>query len=363
MLVCEQPKMDERKGDVKRLRRHHKWRGADQSSSDADQTAADADQTASDTDQSTSDRDQAQADADQRASDRDQAASNHELGANPLVDALGQQAYEMSRSERVEGTLERGATRAVRGQIASERDEGAKGRDETARARDRTADERDRAADDRDREVEQLARELGSNANPRAAAALEFAAAARAQAAATRTQAAVDRERAARDREAAASDRAGLQRELDRAHLDGLTGAFRRGMGETVVRHEIERARRSKGDLALAFMDVDGLKQINDRLGHGAGDALLRDLVKALRSRLRPYDPVVRWGGDEFVCAVSGTALEVAGGRLDEALEVLAESQPGAAISVGLATLIDGDTLETLVDRADQALLQDRRKR
>ena len=204
---------------------------------------------------------------------------------------------------------------------------------------------------------------MGSDANPRAAAALEFAAAARAQAAATRTQAAVDRERAARDREAAARDRVRLQGELQRAHLDELTGAYRRGMGETVMRHEIERARRLKGDLALAYLDVDGLKEINDRLGHGAGDALLRDLVEALRSRLRPYDPVVRWGGDEFVCAVSDTTVEVAGDRFDEALYVLAESQPGAAISVGLAALRDGDTLETLVDRADQVLLQDRRKR
>jgi diguanylate cyclase (GGDEF)-like protein len=342
-------------------RRHRfRWQGADQSGSDADQTAADADQTGSDTDQSASDRDQAQADADQRASDRDQAASNHELADNPLIGAL---AYEMSRSKRVEGTLERHATRAVRAQIASERDEQAKGRDETARARDRTADERDRAAEESDRAAEELARELGSDANPRAAAALEFAAATRAQAAATRTQAAVDRERAGRDREAAAHDRKRLQGELERAHLDELTGAYRRGMGETVMQHEIDRARRLKGDLALAYLDVDGLKEINDRLGHGAGDALLRDLVEALRSRLRPYDPVVRWGGDEFVCAVSGTALEVAGGRFDEALEVLAKSQPGAAISVGLAALRDGDTLETLVDRADQALLQDRRNR
>jgi diguanylate cyclase (GGDEF)-like protein len=348
---------------MKRRRRHHRWRGADQSGSDADQTAADADQTASDTDQSASDRDQAYADADQRASDRDQKASNHELDANPSLDPLGQQAYEISRSERVEGTLERDATRAVRGQIASERDEQAKGRDETARARDRTADERDQAADERDREMEELARELGSDANPPAAAALEFAAAARAQAAATRTQAAVDRERAGRDREAAAGDRMRILGELQRAHLDDLTGAYRRGMGETVIRHEIERARRLRGDLALAYMDVDRLKETNDRLGHGAGDALLRDLVEALRSRLRPYDPVVRWGGDEFVCAVSDTTLEVAGGRFDEALEVLVESQPGAAISVGLAALRDGDTLEALVDRADQALLQDRGKR
>jgi diguanylate cyclase (GGDEF)-like protein len=348
---------------VKRWRQHLRWLGADQSGSDADQTAADADQTGSDTDQSASDRDQAQADSDQRASDRDQVAANHELDANPLVDALGQQVYEISRSERVEGTLERNATRTVRGQIASERDEQAQRRDETARARDRTAEERDRAAEESDRDSEELARELGSDANPGAAAALDFAAAARAQAAATRAQAAVERERAARDREAAARERKQLHAELERAHLDELTGAYRRGMGETVIRHEIDRARRLNGDLALAYMDVDGLKEINDRLGHGAGDALLRDLVEALRSRLRPYDPVVRWGGDEFVCAVSNATLEVAGGRFNEALEILTESQPGAGISVGMAELIEGDTLETLVDRADQALLQDRRRR
>jgi diguanylate cyclase (GGDEF)-like protein len=264
----------------------------------------------------------------------------------------------------VEGTLERDATRTVRGQIASERDEQATDRDKTARARDRTADERDLVAEESEREAEEMARALGGDANPRAVAALEFAAAARAQAAATRTQAAADRERASRDRVAATRDREQLQGELERANIDELTGAYRRGMGATLMRHEIERARRLKEDLAVAYMDVDGLKEINDRLGHGAGDALLRGLVEALRSRLRPYDPVVRWGGDEFVCAVSDTTLEVAGGRFDEALEVLAKSQPaGAGVSVGLAALIDGDTLETLVDRADQALLQDRRKR
>src|SRR3954468_319417 len=327
------------RGNMKRWSRHLRWQGADQSGSDADQTAAEADQTGSDIDQSASDRDQTQSDADQRASDRDQAAADHELDANPLVDALGHQAYELSRSERVEGTLERDVTRVIRTQIGSERDEQAKHRDETARARDRTADERDRVAEGSDREAEELARELGSDAGPRVAAALDFAAAARARPAATRAQAAVERERSARDREAAARDRERLQDDLERAHLDALTGAYRRGLGETVVRHEIERTRRLRGDLALAYMDVDRLKEINDRLGHGAGDALLRDLVEALRSRLRPYDPVVRWGGDEFVCAVSGTDLEVATGRFDEALDVLTESQPDAAISVGLAAL------------------------
>ncbi len=153
---------------MKRWRRHLRWLGADQSGSDADQTAADADQTSADTDQSASDRDQAQADSDQRASDRDQAASDqdHELGADRALDPQGQRAYETSRSERAEGTLERDATRTVRVQIASERDGPAQSRDQTARARDRTADERDLAADQSDREAEQLARELGSDARP-----------------------------------------------------------------------------------------------------------------------------------------------------------------------------------------------------
>ena len=182
------------------------------------------------------------------------------------------------------------------------------------------------------------------------------------RAAAQRMQAATDRARAARDRAAAAADREHLLAELERAHLDDLTGAYRRGMGEIAVINEIERARRADQALVLAYIDCDDLKGVNDREGHAAGDALLRDLVALLRSKLRPYDPVVRWGGDEFICTISNADLDDARSRFEEIRMELAE-KGGAPVSVGLAALGEGDTLETLVERADAALLEARRRR
>jgi len=331
--------------------------GADQLAADADQVVSDADQTASDVDQSASDRDQAQAEADQRASDRDQAAADREYKARSSLDAASRQAYVLSRSLRDGGTLDREATRMVRAQIADERDLQATLRDQNARQRDLTAEGRDREAEQRECEAEELARELG---DADLDGALEAVATARDHAAAARAQASADRGQAARDRLAAARDRERFQEELERAHLDALTGAYRRGMGEIVMRHEIERAQRSNGALVLAYVDVDGLKATNDRKGHTAGDALIRDVVGALRSRLRPYDPLTRWGGDEFVCAVSNTSAREARQRFEGAREALAAGRPGARFSFGLAALADDDTLEVLVDRADRALLQAR---
>jgi diguanylate cyclase (GGDEF)-like protein len=333
---------------------------ADQSASAADQTAADKDQTASDTDPSASDRDQVQADADQRASERDQAASDRDLASRAAGGSAMERTHELSRIERVHATLDRHAATLVRAQVSTERDEQAKARDEVAKKRDRVAEERDRVAEVHDREMKQVGEDLGGS-DPRAARALAALEEMRDKALAHRMQAAADRARAARDREAAAADRKHLLAELERAHLDDLTGAYRRGMGEIAVINEIERARRSHQALVLAYVDSDDLKGVNDREGHAAGDALLRDLVVLLRSKLRPYDPVVRWGGDEFICTMSNSDLEGARERFEEIRAALAE-KGGGPISVGLAVLEDGDTLETLVERADAALLEARRR-
>ena len=92
--------------------------------------------------------------------------------------------------------------------------------------------------------------------------------------------------------------------ELRRAQIDQLTGALGRELGIATLEREINRARRGNGRLVLAYVDVDGLKEVNDRQGHAAGDALLRDVVGAIQTHLRSYDPIVRVGGDEFVCAL-----------------------------------------------------------
>lgn len=332
---------------------------SDQSASDEDQTASDADQTASEADRLQSARDQQASDRDQVASDRDQAASDKELEGHP--GGSTEEAHDLGVAARQEGSVQRKEAGRDRAHAAEHRVETAQGRDVTAWRRDLTAQARDGAADRRDRDSSKIERKMASRGSS-LRAALEHASEIRARAAKDRTRAAEDRTQAARDRERAAEERDEALAELRRAHLDELTGAFRRGSGEDALQSEIERARRGEIPLVLAFLDVDALREVNNRDGHPAGDALLRDVVGAIRSKVRSYEPIVRFGGDEFVCAVSDVDLGQAEERFKEVQESLAQNNNGAAISVGLAELRPDDTLDQLIDRADEALLAARRR-
>lgn len=254
--------------------------------------------------------------------------------------------------------------------VAEDRDVAATSRGVASDARDRAATARDRA--DEQREFAEgpggpeYAAAIGLAAEVRALAAAdrEFAAADRRRATldreeaeADRARAASDREHAAHDRDHAAMDRRAARAELERAHTDDLTGAYRRGAGEDALRHEMARARRAGEGLVIAYVDVDGLKETNDRDGHAAGDARLRDLVSAMRSKLRSYEPVVRYGGDEFVCSIAGVDLAAVRGRFAEIDAVLQQRDHPGSMSVGLATMRSGDTLEQLIGRADAALV------
>jgi diguanylate cyclase (GGDEF)-like protein len=331
------------------------WRTGEQTASDADQTLSEADQTSSDSDQSLSDRDQAAAQADQQVSDREQAIADRQFDT---TDAAVQPSrlleYEKAQAERDEGTMSRAATASVRSMISAERDVQAEQRDKQARERDLIAEERDQVADLADQEATALAREIGEADTP-TKLALEAAASARSLAASARSKAAADRERAARDRQAAARDREFLRDEMERSQVDELTGAYRRGMGEILLRHELARAKRLGATLTLAFVDADRLKETNTRSGHAAGDALLRQVCSGLQKRLRPYDPIVRWGGDEFVCTVSGIIPAEARIRIEQAEVDLGALDPPVSITFGVAPMKPGDTLATLVGRADAA--------
>ncbi len=337
---------------------------ADQEAVASDQTASDADQTASDADETTSDRDQKElatrdqiaSDRDQRASDRDQAVSDKELHDHPGADA--QATRDANLAERVAGAEERQATGEIRSNAAEERARQARRRDDTAVHRDLNAQARDGAADRRDSESAKIERKMASRATA-LRTALSHAAEVRAHAAEDRARAAEDRAQAAEDRRRAADERELALAEL-RAHRDEVTGAYRRGAGEQALQSEIERARRGDTGLVLAFVDVDGLREVNNRDGHSAGDALLRNVVSAMRSNIRSYEPIVRFGDDEFICAVSGVGLEQAEERFKAVQDALAESSGGAAVSVGLAVLGEEDLLADLIDRADAALLENR---
>jgi len=140
-----------------------------------------------------------------------------------------------------------------------------------------------------------------------------------------------------------------------------LTGALRRDRGAVDLQREIDRARRSDGLLVLAFVDVDGLKAINDTHGHAAGDRALRAVADALLDGLRSYDLVVRYGGDEFLCGLPGSDLDAAQRRFDAVARTLAEQTPATSVSIGLAELANPDTLDALTARADASLYAARR--
>jgi diguanylate cyclase (GGDEF)-like protein len=325
------------------------WLAREQAASDADQTLSEADQTGSDLDQSLSDRDQAAALTDQQVSDREQALADLRLRAAQPSERIAQLLeYERAHAQRSEGTISRAANAVVRQLISAERDEQAKKRDENALGRDRIAVERDAASDLADHEAADLARGAGESSQS-AKAALEAASLARDLAMTARVKAADDRERAAHDREAAAQDREHLLREMERAQLDEVTGAYRRGMGEILLRHEMSRATRTKGHMALVFVGVDGFHNPGLDPGH---DGLLQAVFSALRSALRPFDPVVRWGGSEFVCVASGISPAEARARIERAEADLVELDPRATVSFGLTALESGDTLAALVGRA-----------
>jgi len=215
----------------------------------------------------------------------------------------------------------------------------------TADARDVTAAERDEIASRRDAQAEAWDQE---NAASRRSLAEKFRQ--------LRARAANDRHGAAEDRAAAARERARLEAELHTAHLDDLTGAYRRDVGLLTLKNEIDRARRADGRFVVAFVDIDGLKQVNDRDGHAAGDHVLQTLIWTVRSNLRSFDPVLRYGGDEFVVGLAGVDVAEAARRF-ETIERALLREVGVGFSVGLAELESDEPLEALLARADARLL------
>ena len=122
---------------------------------------------------------------------------------------------------------------------------------------------------------------------------------------------------------------------------------------------ELERAHRTGGKLVLAFVDIDGLKAVNDSQGHLAGDALLRLVGKTILSSLRPYDVVTRYGGDEFVCGMPNLSARQAKARF-ETIAARLRANAERSITVGLAEATPSDSLQELIARADAALLEAR---
>lgn len=144
---------------------------------------------------------------------------------------------------------------------------------------------------------------------------------------------------------------------------DALTGALnRRGLDQTLAR-EVARCQRNKGKLALAMVDLDYFKRINDNFGHEAGDQMLVHFTSLVRSVLRKSDALVRYGGEEFTLVLPDTdprgALLVLG-RLQQLMKksplMFEGKQINTTFSAGVAGMGQDENGHALLRRADEAL-------
>ncbi len=147
------------------------------------------------------------------------------------------------------------------------------------------------------------------------------------------------------------------------ARLDGLTGAFNREAGLLELGRDLARAARTEHMLVVMFVDVDHLKALNDTHGHAAGDRALIAVAETLLGALRPYDLVIRYGGDEFLCAVEGIDTRSARLRFAQIDRLLDEAVEGLTITVGLAQLQTGESSDDVIARADADLYRQRHQR
>lgn len=145
---------------------------------------------------------------------------------------------------------------------------------------------------------------------------------------------------------------------------DGLTGLYNRKFFDEQITQEILRARRYGWLLALAMIDIDRFKPINDTYGHQAGDAVLRTVAARLQGMLRTSDTLCRYGGEEFALILPHISLENSRFLLDrlrkaiEGLTVELEdgTQVNLTISIGIAQLEEGVMAGEMVRRADDVL-------
>ncbi len=154
---------------------------------------------------------------------------------------------------------------------------------------------------------------------------------------------------------------------------DSLTGVYNRRYIDRRLLEEIARARRHDTQLSCLYLDIDHFKQINDRLGHLAGDEVLREVASRIKAELRQSDCLARFGGEEFVALLSNADLASAvmvaeriRQSIDEAGFEIAHANPiHVSVSIGVATLTATDRSEAiepvalqLVAKADHALYE-----
>jgi diguanylate cyclase (GGDEF)-like protein len=145
------------------------------------------------------------------------------------------------------------------------------------------------------------------------------------------------------------------------SYRDTLTGLYNRRYIQQVAVHMFSRAIRYKEPLHVLMLDIDHFKKVNDKLGHVVGDEVLSVVARTIQRAIRTSDTVARYGGEEFIVYMVKSNPEITqfiANRIRDG--VAAVRFPGVpwsvTISIGVAGLQEGDSIESLVERADQYL-------
>ena len=146
------------------------------------------------------------------------------------------------------------------------------------------------------------------------------------------------------------------RRIAEQARTDPLTGLGNRAALEEDLPRLRAAARRGKAPLSLVAIDIDGLKDVNDRNGHAAGDQLLAHFADVLRKTARGQDLAVRTGGDEFALLLPDTDASGAGRLIERIRDAAALATPPVRFSGGIAALQGDATLDQMMAIADAAL-------
>ncbi|MDE1176960.1 MAG: GGDEF domain-containing protein [Edaphobacter sp.] len=143
---------------------------------------------------------------------------------------------------------------------------------------------------------------------------------------------------------------------------DPLTGKLNRRALDQMLGRELNRALRQRASVSVAIIDIDNFKTINDRWGHAAGDDAIRSVASLIAAHVRPYDEFGRHGGDELMIIMPSTEREQAIAIAERICHKVSEAPQahGAplSLSIGVAQSERGDSIESLLQRADTALYQ-----
>jgi diguanylate cyclase (GGDEF)-like protein/PAS domain S-box-containing protein len=145
------------------------------------------------------------------------------------------------------------------------------------------------------------------------------------------------------------------------ASRDMLTNLLNRRAITMALHDELSRSMRNAGTLSMALFDVDAFKQINDTLGHLAGDALLQALGNCIERNKRRYDVLGRWGGDELLLLMPDTMIHQAVEVVMRIRDAVAVALPEITLSFGLSDSNAASSANTLLSQADKALYQGKR--